>query len=115
MLTNWLAGARRTLQERQRKAILETFQVEGSPLWLRAATEESARLASWQPAPTFTPTTQGLLRQVLNRLCRKEEHGAVLVERALGYLACARRGLAEDEILDILSADPKVMADFVSR
>jgi len=115
MLTNWLGDARRTIQEPQRKAILETFQVEGSPLWLRTATEEAARLASWKPAPSFAPTTQGILGQVLDRLSREEEHGDRLVSRTLSYLACARHGLAEDEILDILSADPEVMADFRRR
>ncbi len=115
MLTNWLADANRMLQPAQRKAILETFQVEGSPLWLRTATEEAARLASWQPAPSFAPTTPGLLGQVLDRLSREEEHGDRLVSRTLSYLACARHGLAEDEILDILSADREVMADFRRR
>jgi hypothetical protein len=115
MLTNWLADAHRTLQPAQRQAILETFKVEGSPLWLRVATEEAARLASWQPAPAFAPSTPGLLGQVLDHLSRKEEHGDKLVSRTLSYLACARHGLAEDEILDILSADKEVMDDFVRR
>jgi len=39
----------------------------------------------------------------------------VLVSRALGYLAAARHGLTEDEMLDVLSADEDVMADFVRR
>jgi WD40 repeat protein len=115
MLDNWLADARRTLRKPQREAILETFRVEGSPLWLRTATEEAVRLASWKPVPSFAPTTHGLLGQVLDRLSREEEHGAVLVSRTLDYLACARHGLAEDEMLGILSADAEVMADFVRR
>ena len=115
MLTNWLADAHRTLHSAQRQAILETFKVEGSPLWLRTATEESARLASWQIAPSFAPTTLGLLGQVLARLSREEEHGDKLVSRTLSYMACARHGLAEDEILDILSTDKEVMADFRRR
>ena len=43
-------------------------------------------------------------RQVLERLSTEAEHGAVLVDRALGYLACSRHGLAEDEVVDLLSA-----------
>ncbi len=115
MLTNWLADAHRTLRPAQRQAILETFKVEGSPLWLRTGAEEASRLASWQPAPSFAPTTPGLLGQVLDRLSQEEEHGDKLVSRTLSYLACARHGLAEDEILDILSADKEVMADFRRR
>jgi WD40 repeat protein len=115
MLANWLADAHRTLQEPQRKAILKDFLVEGSPLWLRTAAEEAARLVSWKPAPSFAPTTPGLLGQVLDRLSWEEEHGEILVSRTLSYLACARHGLAEDEILEILSADKEVMADFQRR
>ncbi len=115
MLTDWLADAHRTLQPAQSQAILETFRVEGSPLWLRAAAEEAARLRSWQAPQSFGPTTPGLLGQVLDRLSREEEHGEMLVSRTLSYLACARHGLAEDEILDILSADSKVMDDFRRR
>jgi WD40 repeat protein len=115
MLTNWLADARRTLQEPQRKAILGTFQVEGNPLWLRTAAEEAARLHSWDPAPAFAPHVDGLMKQVLDRLSREEEHGTVLVERALGYLACARHGLAEDEVIGVLGDDTEVMGDFRRR
>ena len=115
MLANWLAEARRTLQPAQQAAVLEGFQAEASPLWLRTAAQEASRLASWQPAPNYPPATQRLLGQVLDRLSREEEHGPTLVARALGCLACARHGLAEDEILGILSADPEVMEDFRRR
>ena len=115
MLANWLDDARRTLQPTQWAAILGTFQTEGSPLWLRTAAEEAVRLASWQDPPTYAPTTVGLFGQILDRLSRPAEHGGILVSRTLSYLACARHGLAEDEILDILSADPEVMADFRAR
>lgn len=115
MLTNWLADAHRTLQEPQRKAILETFQVEGSPLWLRTAAEEAARLHSWDLAPAFARRVDGLMKQVLDCLSLEEEHGALLVKRALGYLACARHGLAEDEVIGVLSDDDEVMRDFRRR
>ena len=51
----------------------------------------------------------------MQRLSREEEHGELLVSRTLSYLACSRHGLAEDEILDILSADSEVMDDFLRR
>ena len=115
MLDRLLAVARRTLLPKQRQALLDTFQAEGSPLWLRTAAQEAIRLASWQDPPAFASTTQGLLGQVLHRLSRNEEHGELLVSRTLSYLACARHGLAEDEILDILGGDKEVMADFRRR
>src|SRR5262249_50266407 len=43
------------------------------------------------------------------------QHGAVLTDAALGFLALGRDGLAETELLDLLSADAEVMADFRRR
>lgn len=115
MLERWLKEAGRTLQPIQRDQLLEAFATEGSPLWLRTASNEASRLASWQPSPAWAPTTHGLLNQLLMRLSREEEHGATLVYRMLSYMACARHGLAEDEMLDVLSADGEVMGDFRRR
>src|SRR5207247_437117 len=43
------------------------------------------------------------------------EHGPVLVNRALGYVACARNGLAEDELLTIIGGDDAVVEDVRHR
>jgi WD40 repeat protein len=112
MLSDWLAEAGRTLQPEQRAAVLESFAAEGNALWLRTAAAESALLRSWQPPPRFAPGVRALLEQVLDRLDNAEEHGETLVAHTLNYLASARHGLAEDELLDLLSADADVMADF---
>ena len=115
LVAQWLADAGRTLQPAQEEAIIAPFTPEGSPLWLRVAIGESQRLASWDSVPDFDPGLAGLLRQVLDRLSAEDEHGAVLVEHALAGIASARHGLAEDEVLDILSADTDVMKDFHLR
>jgi WD40 repeat protein len=115
LVAQWLADAGRTLQPAQEEAILASFPQEGSPLWLRVAVNESRRLASWDSAPAFDPILPGLMRQVLEGLSAEEEHGTVLVERGLAAIASARHGLAEDEVMDILSADQEVMVDFRRR
>ena len=115
LVAQWLADADRRLQTTQEQAILRSFAMEGSPLWLRVAVGESQRLASWDAAPNLDPGLPGLLRQVLDRLSTDEEHGAVLVARALAAIASARHGLAEDEVIDVLSADQEVMQDFHRR
>ncbi len=51
----------------------------------------------------------GLVGQLLDRL--QLEHGDVLVAVALGCLAAARNGLAEDELVDLLSANPSRPAE----
>jgi WD40 repeat protein len=115
LLAQWLALNGRKLQEAQSDAVLASFAAEGKPLWLRAAVSECSNLSAWAPPPRFPRSTEGLLRQVLERLSTEAEHGTVMVERALGYLACARHGLAEDEVMDLLSADTEVMKDFRRR
>jgi WD40 repeat protein len=115
LVAQWLADAGRTLQSAQEEGILRSFAREGNPLWLRVAVNESRRLASWDTAPDFDADLPELLRQVLDRLSAEDEHGTVLVERALGGIASARHGLAEDEVIDVLSADKGIMADFRRR
>ena len=115
LLDRWTGESSRTLQDAQRNAILRAFAAEGNPLWLRTATAESCMLASCDDPPEFPPDTPGLMTRVLARLGTELEHGKLLVYRALGYLASARHGLAEDEMLDLLSRDPEVMQDFRER
>ncbi|MCA9084525.1 MAG: AAA family ATPase, partial [Planctomycetaceae bacterium] len=76
------------------------------PLYLRILFEECRRWPSYRPV---TPEEIGtnaaaLLKSLLTRLNRPEEHGPT-VARALGYLVSARRGLSENEILEILWQD----------
>ena len=49
------------------------------------------------------------------RLAAPENHGQRLVAHALGYLAASRHGLAEDELVAVLSADDHMMKDFHDR
>ena len=115
LMSRWLQDAGRILQPRQNDAILQAFAVEGNPLWLRVAAGECTELASWTAAPVLLPTLPGLLGQVLAGLESGQKHGQILVAHTLAYLAASRHGLAEDEILDLLSADREVMADFYRR
>ena len=52
---------------------------------------------------------------MINRLKREGNHGEALVAHALGYLAASRYGLAEDELLDLLSRDLQVYEWFLRR
>ena len=116
LLDHWLAAARRTLDpDTQRRPILDGFGDEGNALWLRVAAEEASRWPRWQTPVSLPPRLPDLIKSVLERLSRSEEHGEVMVKRTLGYLATARHGLAEDEVIGILGADPAVMADVIAR
>jgi WD40 repeat protein/tetratricopeptide (TPR) repeat protein len=115
LITQWLADAGRTLQHGQHEAVLGEFANEGNPLWLRVAMGECQCLASWDSPPVFNSGLPGLLLQVLKHLSAEDEHGSVLVERTLAAIASARHGLAEDELMDVLSADQVVLAEFRRR
>ncbi len=117
LLDGWLARAGRTLRSHQRDEVLRAFTVDGLPLHLRLATDEALGWTSFTPAADtrIADSVPALVEQVFARLADEREHGPVLVERALGYLAAARHGLGEDELLDVLSADPAVRADLRRR
>jgi hypothetical protein len=55
--------------------------------------------------PGSYPHLAALLRQLFDRLREDPNHGPLLVDRAVGYLAAARYGLSESEILEVLFAD----------
>jgi hypothetical protein len=87
-----------------------------TPLYLRLAFEETRQ---WPSAatdgdlPELIDSVEGIVNDFLSRLEQPEHHNRNLVQRALGYLAASRNGLAEDELLEILShIDPDVLPEF---
>ena len=105
---------RRTLQPWQRDRVLEHFERCGLPLYLKLAAEESRLWKSFSPpdACRLGEGIAGVLDTLFDRLASNANHGPVLVERSLSYLAAARYGLTEDEMLDVLTADNVVWDDF---
>jgi WD40 repeat protein len=116
-LALWFEEVQRTLQKEQRDKLLASFRRSPLPLYLKLVFEEAR---CWK---SFTPIDQCVLGEGLgeiidrffSRLSEESSHGPVLVSRALGYLTAARYGLAEDEILAVLSNDDEVWEDFRSR
>ncbi|HEY7975792.1 MAG TPA: tetratricopeptide repeat protein, partial [Ktedonobacterales bacterium] len=113
MLRDLLAIAPpRALTPVQEDAVLSAFAVQGLPLHLRLLAIEARRWRSFDviaadTAPLAT-SVPALLQDMLNRLEAPERNGQTLVARALGDLAAARFGLAEDELLDLLARDEAV-------
>ncbi len=109
LLGKWLDHAHRRLQDEQRAAVLDGFgRSGGNPLYLRLAFEQARRWTSGngQPPERLASDLRDLIRgNLLARLGSADNHGELLVSRALGYLAASRHGLAEDEIMDLLSRD----------
>jgi len=122
LLGDWLAAAGRTLQEDQRRDVLDNFNQCGNPLYLKLAFEEARRWKSWEglpcgsdDVPGLNDDVTGILEDLFWRLEQDQHHGHTLVSRALGYIGTGKNGLTEDELLDVLSADKDVMKDFFRR
>ncbi len=115
LLDQWLAGAQRTLQPSQRRQVLDAFAANGLPLFLKVAFEEARRWQSFTPPDqtVLVDSVPGVLGNLLERL--EKDHGPLLVERSIGLLGASRAGLAEDELLDVLSGETDVLAEFRTR
>jgi hypothetical protein len=125
LLDQWLESVDRGLQRAQREEVLSKFaQSDCNPLYLKLAFEE-ARVwpsGSGQPPKRLVGTNKGIIEKrgletgiegiikdnLIGRLADEGNHGEMLVSRALGYLAASRYGLAEDELVDLLSRDQGV-------
>jgi len=118
-----LSSAKRTLQDYQRTNVLLTIANSTlTPLYARVfqrfAFEEVKQWHSYDGIPEYngkaglSSDLRGILSDFLWRLSRTGSHEEVLVRRCLGYLATSRMGLAEDELLEILSRDVEVYERF---
>ena len=113
----------RTLTDTQRGDLLAKFSAAGGlPIFLKIAYEQARRWRCYDGLPALSDGEPGLavdaagvIQDLFWGLERPENHGQVFVAHALGYLAAARHGLSEDELLDVLSADADVMAEFRRR
>jgi len=111
----WLKNAGRTLQPPQREAVLGRFRDCGLPLYLKLAFEEAKLWKSSSPPGLLSADIPGMVRVLFSRLSSEANHGKVLTAKSLGYLRAAKNGLSEDEVIDVLSADEEVFADFTKR
>ena len=115
ILIEWLSGSNRQLQKKQEEHLLGWFQQCGLPLFLKLAFEEARLWKSYDALPPLGGDIPGILKDLFKRISMESNHGEMLVSRSLGYLAAAKNGLSEDELLDVLSMDAEVLKDFQHR
>lgn len=119
LMKSWLDHIQRTLQPEQHAEVMKKFtDSEGNPLYLKLAFEEARLWTSRgiEPVEELAPTLEGIITSnLLKRLEKEQNHGKLLVDRALGYLAASRSGLSEDEMVDILSRDQQIYEWFLSQ
>lgn len=114
LFQSWLGKAQRSLQPIQWMEVISRFEKMGLPLYLRLVFEETRQWKSTE-LKKLSPSINGMIRRLFNRLSRNANHGPVMVAKSLGYLAAARIGLSEDELLDVLSADQEILQDYRQR
>ena len=115
IIEKWLADAHHTLQENQKLYILDKFTQCGLPLYLKLCFEEAKLWKSYTPLPTLKDDILGMIQTLFQRLSLNSNHGKMIVAHSLGYLAASKNGLSEYELLDLLSQDKEVIADFHDR
>lgn len=108
ILNEWFKDYKRKLTDKQEAEVINKFKVDGLPLYLKLAFEESKLWKSYTPVPKFESDIKWMITSLFERLSRPENHGEMLVSRGLGYLSAAKNGLTEDEMLDILAMDEDV-------
>jgi hypothetical protein len=112
LFDRWLPNAGRKVSGDQRTRIEQRLASPAcrQPLFLKLLFEEVQLWHSYDPAPVPGESVPTLLGQLLDRLCQPTNHDPLLLNRVLGYLSASRHGLAENEILEILFADPEYSA-----
>ncbi|MEN6553436.1 MAG: AAA family ATPase, partial [Methanobacterium sp.] len=110
ILDEWFKDYKRILTDKQEAEVINKFKVEGLPLYLKLAFEESKLWNSYTPVPELESDIEWMINNLFERLSKPENHGEMLVSRSLGYLSAAKNGLTEDEMLDILALDDDVFS-----
>ncbi|MDD2714537.1 MAG: tetratricopeptide repeat protein [Candidatus Wallbacteria bacterium] len=108
LLDCWLKKAGRQLTGEQRSLILDNFKRNGNPLYLKIAFGEARRWKSFTKPEEIKLSADlaGIIKDLFKRLSLPQNCGEMIVSRILGYLAAGRNGLSEEELLEILAADP---------
>lgn len=121
-LHTWLQAERppRRLTVEQETAVLSANCREGLPLHLRLLADQARHWRDDGGVPGGDPgglpqTLPALLAARFKQLTGPGGHGPVLCRRALSLLVCARNGVTEDELIELLSRDPVVYEEFLSR
>lgn len=100
-----LVNYQRGLSEDQFSIIKEAMGENNiSPLYLKFAVEYAKNLHSYDEIDNFPSTVEDLISKTLDQMSMPENHG-VLVAKIFSMLKCAKRGLSNDEILELLGLD----------
>lgn len=118
VLTDLLKKRGRCLQTDQVDAAFRCLKAcpdkKFTPIYMELFAQKMSRIRGWDRVEYFPPISfQNLLREVL--LQQNKDTYKVFRLHALGFLALAKAGLSESELLSLLSKDPDVVAEIHSQ
>eukprot|EP00063_Salmo_salar_P087124 XP_014061959.1 PREDICTED: uncharacterized protein LOC106608527 isoform X2 [Salmo salar] len=110
-LEHQLQTDHRRLQDWQWQLLLQACLSCPSPLYLEAVYAESVLWSSFSPQGSLSlpPDLGGLYVGLL--ACLERAHGEQLVRRAAAVISLSRGGATEEELLDLLGRDEKVLQE----
>lgn len=115
LLGELLAASGRRLQEEQWVVVRQSLATDSLPLDVKLVFERTRELRSFDRAQPVGQDTEAVVTGLLNDLSQGSRHGRMLVSRAVGLLSAALHGIAEDEMLALLSRDTEVRSEFIAR
>lgn len=110
-----ITAAGRHLTDTQWAVVHTAFQSCTNPLYVQTIAVMASGWASYHAPASLPVTLPELLGAELERLSAPERHGRALVHRVLAYLLNARYPIPEQELLELVSRDHEVWAEFLER
>jgi len=114
ILKKWLSSTKRKLTTDQEKLVIGNFSKNQLPIYLKLAFEKAKHWHSYDKQHTLKEDVVGIINDYFKDL--EKEHDKDFVMNAVGYLLSGRyKGLAENEILEILAFDPEYWKLFLEK
>ena len=109
IIDNYLGYHNKNVTTDQRKLVMDAFSRSRQPLFLKLVLDIALKWHSYTPTEDIIlpSSVQGAIEELFK--LQESKFGAVFVSHALGYLTCARGGLTQLEMEDILSCDDEVL------
>ncbi len=104
ILNRWLKSINRKLTDKQQNEIINKFNQNGLPIFLKLAFEKAKEWKSYDVEYALQNDVSGIINDLMDSL--EKEHTKDFVEHIVSYLLCGRyQGLTENELLEILVFD----------
>lgn len=114
LLDTWLNAKKRKLTNEQKKEVIDKFNQNGLPLYLKILFEQAQKWHSYDPPPQLSGSIHSIIEQFMTWL--EQEHSQLLVSKSVGYILSGKnRGLAENEIIELLAFDEQYWEFFLKH